>query len=161
MNPVSLPAYIERRLETAPHYSDRRGFAQLHTELLGPLSPRTLEEWPLVWQLVNGKAMTETRPAITLAWRRFQDARGIAAAGRRRQPEQWRFCESFGHKPKEEGLVVSLTKAFRPARHGRKKRMSCRLNDPPRQARRRETAIAIAGVKTLAAFSTEGVGNGA
>jgi hypothetical protein len=69
-----LPTYVERRLETAPHYSDRRGLAQLHTELFSPISHRTFEEWPLTWQLVNGRAVTETRPAITLAWQRFQDA---------------------------------------------------------------------------------------
>jgi hypothetical protein len=71
---VPLPAYVERRLETAPHYSDRRGLAQLHSELFSPISPRTFEEWPLTWQLVNGRAVTNTRDAITLAWRRFQDA---------------------------------------------------------------------------------------
>jgi hypothetical protein len=74
MNPESLPAWIERRLETAPHYSDRRGLAQLHSELLGPISPRTLEEWPVTWQLVNGRAVTNTREAIELAYRRFKDA---------------------------------------------------------------------------------------
>ena len=56
------------------HYSDRRGLAQLHGELFGPISPRTLEEWPVAWQLVNGRAVTNTREAIELAYRRFQDA---------------------------------------------------------------------------------------
>jgi hypothetical protein len=74
MNSVSLPVWIEGRLETAPRYSDRRGLAKLHTELLGPISPRTLEEWPLVWQLVNGRAVTPTRDAIALAYERFQAA---------------------------------------------------------------------------------------
>ena len=70
----TLPARLERRLETAPHYSDRRGLAQLHNELFGPISPRTFEEWPLTWQLVNGRAVTNTRDAIALANARFQAA---------------------------------------------------------------------------------------
>jgi hypothetical protein len=74
MNPAVFPAWIERRLEMAPHYSDRRGLAQIHSELLGPLSPRSLEEWPLTWQLVNGRAVTNTRDAIALAYARFQAA---------------------------------------------------------------------------------------
>jgi hypothetical protein len=74
VNSGILPSWVERRLETAPHYSDRRGLAQLHSELLGPLSPRSLEEWPLTWQLVNGRAVTNTRDAIALAYVRFQAA---------------------------------------------------------------------------------------
>jgi hypothetical protein len=74
MNSTSLPPYVEKRLETAPYYSDRRGFAQLHTELFGPISPRTLEDWPLVWQLVNGRATTNTRDGIVVAYERFQAA---------------------------------------------------------------------------------------
>jgi hypothetical protein len=70
----ALPAWIEARLASAPHYSDRRSLAQIHTELFSPISPRTFEEWPLTWQLANGRAVTNTRDAITLAWQRLQDA---------------------------------------------------------------------------------------
>jgi hypothetical protein len=70
----ALSARINRRLETAPHHSDRRGLAELHNELFGPISPRTFEEWPLTWQLVNGRAVTNTRDAIELAHARFQAA---------------------------------------------------------------------------------------
>jgi hypothetical protein len=72
VNSRILPGWVERRLETAPRYSDRRGLAQLHTELFGPLSPRTLETWPLTWQRVNNRAVTDTRNAITLAHARFK-----------------------------------------------------------------------------------------
>jgi hypothetical protein len=74
VNSGILPSWVERRLETAPHYSDRRGLAQLHGELFGPLSARSLETWPLTWQLVNGHAVTNTRNAITLAHARFEAA---------------------------------------------------------------------------------------
>jgi hypothetical protein len=69
-----LPAWVEKRLETAPEHSDRRGIAQLHTELFGPISPRSLEEWPLVWRLIAGKAVANTRDAITYAYERFEAA---------------------------------------------------------------------------------------
>jgi hypothetical protein len=72
--PTSLPLYVEKRLETAPEHSDRRGIAAIHTELFGPISPRSLEEWPLVWKLVAGKAVANTREAITYAYQRFRDA---------------------------------------------------------------------------------------
>jgi hypothetical protein len=69
-----LPAWVEKRLETAPEHSDRRGIAQIHTELFGPISPRSLEDWPLAWKLVAGKAVANTRDAITYAYERFQAA---------------------------------------------------------------------------------------
>jgi hypothetical protein len=71
---AQLPDWVERRLETAPHYSDRRGLAQLHGQLFSPISPRSFEEWPLTWQLVNGRAVTNTRDAVALALARFQAA---------------------------------------------------------------------------------------
>jgi hypothetical protein len=74
MTSVSLPDWLEQRLETAPRYSDRSGLARLHTETLGPIRPRTFEEWPLVWQLSNGRAVTSTRDAMALAYARFQAA---------------------------------------------------------------------------------------
>jgi hypothetical protein len=67
----SLPNWIEQRLETAPHYSDRRGLAQLLTSLFGPISYRTIEGRPLTWQMSNGRAVTETRPAVEAEYTRF------------------------------------------------------------------------------------------
>jgi hypothetical protein len=74
MNSASLPAVIADRLRAAPLNSDRRSLAQLITEMVAPVSPRTLEDWPLTWRLVNGKAVTDTRTAIEVAYRRFQAA---------------------------------------------------------------------------------------
>jgi hypothetical protein len=47
MNSTSLPAWVERKLETAPHYTDRRGLAQLFSSIFGsPYSHRTIEGRP-------------------------------------------------------------------------------------------------------------------
>jgi hypothetical protein len=77
MSSTSLPAWVEDRLKTAPIHIDRHGLAQLHTELFGPLSPRSLETpatWPLTWRRVNGRAVCLTREAVELAWKRFENA---------------------------------------------------------------------------------------
>jgi hypothetical protein len=71
MTSETLPAWIEHVLETAPRYSDRRGLADLLTRLFGPTSHRTLEERPYVWQIHNGRAVTETRPAVEAEYARF------------------------------------------------------------------------------------------
>ena len=71
---TSFPDWLEQRVAAAPEYSDRTGFAKIHSESLGPLSPRTLEDWPLVWKRVNGRAVTRTRNAMEVAWRRFDAA---------------------------------------------------------------------------------------
>jgi hypothetical protein len=73
-NAAPLPGWIEARLRTAPHYIGRRDLAALHTETLGPLSPRTLEAWPLVWKRVGGYAVTNARDAMQFAWERFESA---------------------------------------------------------------------------------------
>jgi hypothetical protein len=77
----SLPIWIENRLETAPRYISRRDLAALHRELLAPLSPRTLEVWPLVWRRVGGYAVTNTRDAMEFAWRRFESAPEYRVSG--------------------------------------------------------------------------------
>jgi hypothetical protein len=71
---ASMPPWIQERLKTAPRYIGRRDLAALHTELLGPLSPRTLEAWPLVWRRVGGYAVTNVFDAMAFAWERFENA---------------------------------------------------------------------------------------
>jgi hypothetical protein len=66
-----LPERIEHKLETAPHFLDKRGLAQLFTELFGPISYRTIEGRPLVWRIHNGRAVTETRAAVEAEYARF------------------------------------------------------------------------------------------
>ncbi len=74
MNSTSLPAWIERRLETAPHFSDKRTLARLFSECFGPISYRTVEDRPLVWQVYAGRAVTSTRAAFEAEYTRFSAA---------------------------------------------------------------------------------------
>lgn len=75
MNSTSLPAWIERKLETAPHYSDRRGLAQLFSSIFGsPYSHRTIEGRPYAWKIINRRAVTQTRPAVEDEYARFTAA---------------------------------------------------------------------------------------
>jgi hypothetical protein len=78
---VLLPEWVKRRIETAPEYSDKRTLAQLFTECFGPISYRTIEDRPLVWQLHNGRAVTHTRTAFEAEFARF-DAAPRYRAGR-------------------------------------------------------------------------------
>ena len=84
---VSLPPHLEALLNEAAENSDRRGLAKLHTQGIAPISARTFEEWPLVWRLVNGRAVTDTRTAIELAYKRYLDAPQYRG-GRRKRPAE-------------------------------------------------------------------------
>jgi hypothetical protein len=83
--PLSLPA--EPDLEKLPRYGDRRQLAQIHEQYYGPMSPRTLESWPLVWRMSNGRAVAETREFLVEAQRRF-DAAPAMLGGRSRRVAQ-------------------------------------------------------------------------
>jgi len=72
MNSVlPLPEWIGRVVETAPHFVDKRTLAQLFSQCFGPISHRTVEDRPLVWQISNGRAVTETRAAFEAEYARF------------------------------------------------------------------------------------------
>ncbi len=64
-----------------PLYGDRRQLAQIHTQYFGPISNRTLEDWPLEWRRVNGRAVSEMRAFLAEAKRRF-DAAPVIRGGR-------------------------------------------------------------------------------
>jgi hypothetical protein len=71
----SLPEWVERKLEGVSVYSDKRGLAELLTDIFGaPISPRTVEDRPLVWQIYNGYAVTHTRTAVEDEYARFNAA---------------------------------------------------------------------------------------
>lgn len=74
MNSTSLPAWLERVVEAAPPFSDKRGLAKLFSECFGPISYRTVEDRPLVWQVYNGRATTDTRAAFEAEYARFSAA---------------------------------------------------------------------------------------
>jgi hypothetical protein len=54
-------------LSTPPVRVDRRKGAALVTQRYFPVSPRTLEGWPLPWLLVNGKATCLTADLFAVA----------------------------------------------------------------------------------------------
>ncbi len=62
---------------THPKRVDRKVGAQLVTQHYFRVSPRTLECWPLPWQLINGRAQVETSKLFDEAQRRVDAAPSI------------------------------------------------------------------------------------
>jgi hypothetical protein len=62
---------------------DRRTAAELVTRLYFPVSPRTVEAWPLTIRCVNGKATVETAELFAFAQAKL-DAAPPIKGGRRR-----------------------------------------------------------------------------
>lgn len=58
------------QVDRLPKRVDRKRGAALVTYLHFPISPRTLERWPLRWRRVNGRALVETRDLLAEAQRR-------------------------------------------------------------------------------------------
>ena len=50
-----------------PHYADRKTLATIITHLYYPVSPRTIERWPLLVRKPNKKAILEVKPALEYA----------------------------------------------------------------------------------------------
>lgn len=69
---LDLPANLDPAL--LPRYSTRLQLSAIHAKYFGPLSPRTLENWPLAWRIVNGRAVADTRQFLAEAERRFNQA---------------------------------------------------------------------------------------
>jgi hypothetical protein len=69
-------------LATLPKRIDRRAGAELVTRFFFPVSYRTVEAWPLVTKLVNGKAIVDTRELLAYAKAKF-DAAPPIRGGRR------------------------------------------------------------------------------
>lgn len=59
---------------TLPKRVDRKVGAQLVSQHYFPISPRTLECWPLTWQRLNGRALVETAELLCEARRRVSEA---------------------------------------------------------------------------------------
>ncbi len=64
---TTVPPVAAPDLSTQPVRVDRRKGAELVTHRYFPVSPRTLEAWPLDWLLVNGKATCLTADLFTVA----------------------------------------------------------------------------------------------
>jgi hypothetical protein len=81
-NPVKFDFPPEPDADRLPRYGDRPLLAAIHTRYYGPQSPRTLQEWPLEWRIINGRAVAEVRAFLVEAQRRF-DAAPVIRGGRR------------------------------------------------------------------------------
>lgn len=64
-------------LADLPRRADRRIGAALVTQHLFPVSPRTLERWPLAWRRVNGKAVCDTAELFAVAERMLAEAPAV------------------------------------------------------------------------------------
>jgi hypothetical protein len=69
-------------LESLPAYPDRRTAARVWTKRVHPLSPRTLEAWPLQTRRLNGRACLAAQEFVEYGFRRLLEAPAIQG-GRR------------------------------------------------------------------------------
>ena len=69
-------------LTALPKRMDRQAGAALVTHYFFPVSPRTIEAWPLVARRVNGRALYETAELLAFAKAKF-DAAPAIRGGRR------------------------------------------------------------------------------
>ncbi len=60
-----------------PRRLDRRLAAQVVSTHFFPVSPRTLERWPLTWRRINGRALADTEELLAEAQRRVDAAPAI------------------------------------------------------------------------------------
>ena len=74
----AIPAQLRERI---PVRTDRKHGAALVTLLYFPISPRTLEKWPVTWVRVNGKATTTTAELFAEAEARLVAAPRIRGGG--------------------------------------------------------------------------------
>ena len=64
-------------LNALPARVDRLSGAALISFHLFPISPRTLERWPVTWRRINGRALAETDELLAEAQRRVDSAPAI------------------------------------------------------------------------------------
>ena len=61
IKPSSSPSkFNDHKLDGLPPRMNRKSAAVAISELFFPVSPRTLEKWPIKWLVVNGHAIADT-----------------------------------------------------------------------------------------------------
>jgi hypothetical protein len=55
-------------------HGDKNQLAEIYNRYFGPLSPRSLERWPIIWRTVNGRNVSSVRDFLALAKTRFESA---------------------------------------------------------------------------------------
>jgi hypothetical protein len=83
-----LPPRLVEVLKTAPTYSARPPGADLVSQHIVAVSPRTLEVWRLPWQRVNGRAITPTIALFAVAYAKLAAA-PVTMGGRRSAEAQY------------------------------------------------------------------------
>ncbi len=64
-------------LKKSPTRVDRQAGAALISHHLFPISPRTLERWPVTWRRINGRALVDTSELLAEAQHRVNTAPAI------------------------------------------------------------------------------------
>ena len=64
-------------LDKLPARVDRQRGAALIQKYFFPVSPRTLERWPITWRRINGRALVKTDELLSEAQRRVDAAPAI------------------------------------------------------------------------------------
>lgn len=77
-----------------PRFGTRAQLAEIHTRYYGPISHRTLENWPLSWRKVNGRAVASVQEFLAEAERRFHAAPVIRGG---RKPKTTEGTASVAH----------------------------------------------------------------
>ena len=83
----ALPPRLMAVLAGAPTFSDRKGGAPLVSHHVIPVSPRSMEVWPLPWQHANGKAVAPTVAMFAVAYAKLSSA-PVIMGGRGRRDVQ-------------------------------------------------------------------------
>ena len=64
-------------LDGLPARVDKQRGAELIGHYFFPVSPRTLERWPIAWQLIKGHSLAKTTELLSEAQRRVDAAPAI------------------------------------------------------------------------------------
>ena len=80
-----FPPWLEDVLSRLPMNVNRRRGAQEVSQNLFPVSPRTLEAWPLPMRRINGQAIVSTRVLFAVAYEKYLAA-PVVMVGRRKLP---------------------------------------------------------------------------
>jgi hypothetical protein len=83
---ANLPPITEIDLSALPRRVDRKAAARLVAQYFFPVSPRSLEVWPLTWWMVNGKGVCDTAELFAVAQTKLDAAPAIPSI-RRRMPD--------------------------------------------------------------------------
>jgi hypothetical protein len=84
MTPIGNPPAqtAQPDLSMLPRRVDRKTGAALVTLYYFPVTPRSLEEWPVPWRMINGKAVGETAELFAVAQAKLDAAPSIPSVRR-------------------------------------------------------------------------------